>query len=442
MKLEKLLAPSPTVNFADVAHSTLIFEREKKDSSLVLELIDTKWVQRLRRIRQTGNTHLVYMFAEHSRFGHSLGVAHLAVLLMNKLEQYEPEMVDKYREAVAAAALLHDIGHVAPGSHLAAHVWSPESDDQHEQISTKIIKEDEEINAILKKRGEDLPDLVVKILLEDPSLPSWTHAIISGGGWNADRGNWTIVDSTMCSVSYGRYNVSALIDAFRLTPDGQLILQENRLDALAHFFVARDSMYRQVYRHRVLQTADALNEKIVLRLRDILKEKGQDEFSKLNIKLDEVMLNVVKSDNYAEELSLNEIFQMSEDWWNYHLNHWCSSSDRILKDLATRLRDRKLLKTIRLVSPTKRDTEAFISNIESVSKDLEFPPRYYVIPIGISDNHRKNEEKAPLVLRDDGSLAEVSTIEPIIASLYEEAKRKRQWLAVPKEVKAKLGTYR
>lgn len=114
---------SSTVSFADIAHQTLIFERGDPSSALVLDLIDTPWVQRLRSIRQTGNTNLVYMFSEHSRFGHSLGVAFLAITLMDKLAKYSPEQVSSYRDAVAAAAVLHDVGHVAPGSHLAEKIW-------------------------------------------------------------------------------------------------------------------------------------------------------------------------------------------------------------------------------------------------------------------------------------------------------------------------------
>jgi HD superfamily phosphohydrolase len=203
-------------------------------------------MQRLRNISQTGNTRLVYMFAEHSRFGHSLGVAYLSLLLMKHLKSHHAEEVRHLEAAVAAAALLHDIGHVAPGSHLAEKIWAPGVGGQHEALSIRILKEDLELSALMNEFSPDLLDTVIKILSEDDAIPPWTKSIISGGGWNADRGNWAIVDSTMCSVSYGRYNVTALIDAFRLSANGRLVLQENRLDALTHFFVARDSMYRQV----------------------------------------------------------------------------------------------------------------------------------------------------------------------------------------------------
>lgn len=104
-----------TISFADVVYQSITFSSEDPAQALVLELLDTPWVQRLREVSQTANTKLVYMFAEHSRFGHSLGVAYAACDLMQKLAREYPSKVELYSEAVAAAALLHDIGHLAPG---------------------------------------------------------------------------------------------------------------------------------------------------------------------------------------------------------------------------------------------------------------------------------------------------------------------------------------
>ncbi len=445
---------SETVSFADVAHQMLLFERSEPDASLVLSLIDTAWVQRLRDVRQTGNTHLVYMFAEHSRFGHSLGVAYLAIELMKTLAKSSPELVLPYREAVAAAALLHDIGHTAPGSHLAERIWTPTT-GSHEERSVRALTEDPEIRHILDGRNTRLAESISKILVEDDDVPAWTKSIISGGGWNADRGNWAIVDSAMCSVTYGRYNVRALIDAFRLTSEGELVLQENRLDALTHFFVARDSMYRQVYQHRVLQAADALTENLIVRLQDVLDESlGATEadiaaieraLKAQNIFADHTMTAALSARRSSQDLNLPTVFQMTESWWSYHRNQWCESKDKILSDLARRLRDRKLLKTIRLEGdaeggPSTR-TE-LVNEANQVAEKLGFDPRYYVAIVEQTDMHRGRAEEAPLVLLDSGRVVAVTDVEPMIAKLLERPPEARVWLAVPKEVKAQLGRHR
>ena len=456
MNTSPVLQPPARKSFADVAHGELNFDANEPADALVLQLIDNPWVQRLRSISQTGNTRAVYMFAEHSRFGHSLGVAFLATLLMRHLRSYHPELVKPYERAVAAAALLHDIGHVAPGSHLAERIWAPNHAGQHESVSTRIITEDAALSATLEAAEPGLAAKTAAILLEDESLPPWTHSIISGGGWNADRGNWAIVDSAMCAVSYGRYNVSALIDAFRLTPEGVLVIHESRLDALTHFFVARDSMYRQVYQHRVLQALDALTQKLVVRVRDILGI-GESANSKIelssaaavmkanNICADETMLQVLVSPNYAEQLSLDSIFEMTEPWWHYHVSQWTRSTDKILADLATRYRDRKLFKTVRLPSSKlagQDETEKLITRVRNEAISQGYDPAYYVTTVQDSDAHRGKPEPMMPVLLDSGALVPVSDVEPMIGQLLSRPPLQRRWLAVPKEVKAALGIVR
>ncbi len=425
-----------SINFADVAHGIITFDGNDEASRLILELLDTPWVQRLRRIRQTGNTLLVYMFAEHSRFGHSLGVAYLAHKLMGHLKKYSPESIKKYELAVSAAALLHDIGHVAPGSHLAERVWSKSQGHHgkaaHEKLSNRVILENPEINGILKTYDPALPELVSKILSSDPSLPPWTVQIISGGGWNADRGNWTIVDSSMCAVSYGRYNVFALLDAFKLTADGELVIQESRLDALTHFFVARDSMYRQVYQHRVLQAVDALSENIVRRVIELCNSQPELAFS------DSVMLEALRANNYHSDLPLSSLFKMTELWWGYHLEQWCDSGDKTLSSLARSLRDRNLFKTIRV---EEEDSE-LEAQARKIATELGFDERYHVIKTSFADTHRSKTEELPRVELDSGKLKPISEVEPLIGELVARSSKRRVWLAMPKEIKDRIGRVR
>lgn len=426
-----------TSRFADVAHQTLSFDRNEPVGELVMDLLASKWVQRLRRLRQTGNTNLVYMFAEHSRFGHSLGVAYLATLLMKNLARNQPEEVREYALAVTGAALLHDLGHIAPGSHLAERVWmlpgSEKKSNRHETISKRVISEDPEIRAILQSKQNDLPETINKILDEDKSLPSWTHQIISGGGWNADRGNWAIVDSSMCSVKYGHYNVTALLDSFCISPDGQLVLHENRLDALTHFYVARDSMYRQVYQHRVLQAADSLCINVVKRLRDLQPEK----LKSLGVYTDKISSALLEPGISISDLSLESLFGMDENWWFYHLSQWMDSEDKILADLSDRIVNRRLFKTIR-VYPESGLLESATS--ECIAQDL--PPEYYLNVVGESDSHRETFEEPPKVILDNGELKLASEVEPLIDKLIKRAECGRQWIAVPPSVKEALGATR
>src|SRR3990172_4419691 len=68
--------------FRDPVHDLIYFTPEDR---WLLDLVDTKEFQRLRRIHQLGLAHLVYPGAEHSRFVHSLGVFDVARRMIRKL---------------------------------------------------------------------------------------------------------------------------------------------------------------------------------------------------------------------------------------------------------------------------------------------------------------------------------------------------------------------
>lgn len=81
--------------------------------------MDTPQVQRLRNLKQLATADFVYMGANHSRFEHSLGVAHLADLLCRHLQRMQPKLgiTDKDILCVKLAGLFHDLGH-GPFSHV------------------------------------------------------------------------------------------------------------------------------------------------------------------------------------------------------------------------------------------------------------------------------------------------------------------------------------
>ena len=420
-----------SVSFADVVHQQLTFDRNDEAAQLVLKLIDTAWVQRLRDISQTANTRLVYMFSEHSRFGHSLGVAALAINVMDKLARDFGSQVAPYRTAVAAAAILHDIGHLAPGSHTAFKTWFPDTPDCHEALAEKIVSSDPEILNILNDFDPKLVKNVTQILLESSNMPAWTVELLSGGAWNVDRGNWCAVDSVMAGVSYGRYNIPALTESLVLSTSGHLALKENRLDAMMHFALSRHAMYRQVYQHRTLLAADTINQSIARRAR---AAKNQLPFC------DEAM-SLVLAATSAAELTLATIFKMREAWWRYHLLEWVNCSDAILQDLCRRLLNRDLFKTVRICdgdNPT-----ALLQEAREAARTCGYDPDYYVHLISTADMQAQELNKPLLVMLDDGSTRPLTQADPLFGALLRESRANaRQWLAVPAQVKQRLGRIR
>jgi len=420
-----------SLTFADVVHQSISFAGKNEWEAIIVELIDTHWLQRLREVSQTANTKLVYMFSEHSRFGHSLGVAYLTNLLMDQLAETFPEKVAPYRTAVSAAAILHDVGHLAPGSHTAWKTWFPEETDSHELIAVRIVNEDPKIQSILEKYGEGTAELVVKILSESEDLPPWTWEILSGGGWNTDRGNWCIVDSILAGVSYGKYNIPALIGSIIITDEEHLAVRENRLDAMMHFAMSRHAMYSQIYQHRVLLSADTLNRAVVNRARLLGREPV---FS------DRHMQAFIKA-RKPEELALDTLFANREPWWRYHLSRWAEDSDPILSDLARRQIERDLFKTFRIREDD--DAEEIEQQVKKAVESAGYDPTYYMHKVGTLDVHGSDYNRSMLVLMDDGQKKPLAEADKLFKSLVSESKDfNKLWFAIPEEAKKLLGRAR
>lgn len=417
-------------SFADIVHESLGFDAGNPADKLILQLIDTHWVQRLRDVSQTANTKLVYMFSEHTRFGHSLGVAYLAKTLLDHLARQHGSCVEEYRSAICAAAILHDIGHLAPGSHVACKTWFPGEPDNHEELGLRIICQDEEIRSILQANDPGLLERVSRILREDESLPPWTWQLLSGGGWNVDRGNWCIVDSIMAGVHYGRYNISALLGALEIAPSGELALRENRLDAMMHFALSRHAMYSQIYHHRVLLSADALNVTIIERARDVLKEKGEAAWDIFFA--DDTMQRILHAGK-SSELALEDIFMMREAWWRYHLLRWRNGRDEILADLSDRLLHRRLLKMQRVNGQDEKERTLRLASEKAQS--LGFHPKYYVQEVSTIYMHARERRQSLKVLLDNGDLRDMVDSDPLYRELLANNQREKSWVLMPEEAK-------
>ena len=185
--------------YRDPVHGSVAFDLHRDRA--IIELIDSREFQRLRRIRQLGAAALVFPGAEHSRFTHSVGVTFLAKRLFDHLMRQElyPSEATPLRPVVLAGALLHDIGH-GPYSHLFERVFAK----RHEAWGSDILNDPgTDVHQILKNHGllERVRDLYAKKL-----QPPFTFELISSQ-LDADRLDYLLRDSFMTGATYGRYDL-------------------------------------------------------------------------------------------------------------------------------------------------------------------------------------------------------------------------------------------
>ena len=75
----------------DPVHGLVAFEGPFE--RVIVPLLATREVQRLRNVRQLGFTSLVFPGAEHSRFAHAVGAAHVMVRLLARVRAVVSERV-------------------------------------------------------------------------------------------------------------------------------------------------------------------------------------------------------------------------------------------------------------------------------------------------------------------------------------------------------------
>src|SRR5258707_12696258 len=137
----------------DSIHHLITFEESDCDK-LLLELINTREFQRLRRIKQLGFSETVFPGANHSRFAHCIGVLKMARLFLERLNRISGGTIDEpVRKIVLCAALLHDLGH-GPFSHAFEKVTK----ESHEARTRQIVEDREtEVHKALAAHYPKLP---------------------------------------------------------------------------------------------------------------------------------------------------------------------------------------------------------------------------------------------------------------------------------------------
>lgn len=218
-----------------------------------LAIIGTPEFLRLERIQQLGFVSKVWPGARHARFEHSLGVLHLARLALAHLRTLHPEIAEVDARTLAAAALLHDIGHY-PFSHAIEELGPPVA--PHEIVGRRII-EAEPIAGLLRSRWNVEPARVAAII--DPvgrALPKMDRVLrgVLSGPLDIDKLDYLPRDARACFVPYGGVDTLRLIDAMRIeTVEGEprVVIGAKGVSPLHSLINARQEMFDNVYWHHV-----------------------------------------------------------------------------------------------------------------------------------------------------------------------------------------------
>lgn len=347
--------------YRDSVHNIIRLNTASEPGTLIVKLIDAAEFQRLRRIRQLGLAHFAYQGAEHSRFTHSLGVMHLASRVLERLEAtYDLDEQDV--TAIRVAALLHDTGHGA-----FSHVIEKIQGFHHEDFSIEaVMSGDTEVGSILRDFSPDLPSKVAEIIRGD--FRPMALAQLVSSQLDVDRMDYLLRDSLMTGAKYGIFDLEWILKSIEIDEENdRLYVSARGIHAVEDYIQSRYYMFRQVYFHRTLRSAEVILKAIFARAFYLVREGGNPWLAQ-GTQFEKML--------HGEKLGLVEHLQLDDSDVIFHIKQWARSRDRILSDLAGRFLNRRLFKVFDLDMP-EEERQEFLASVRQTVEQRGFDPEYY-----------------------------------------------------------------
>ena len=345
----------------DPVHGLITFRKEEKLDQLAWALLDTPEFQRLRRIKQLGPADLIFPGATHSRFAHCVGVFHTARGLLEIIRREIGDAnYEKPRADVAIlAALLHDVGH-GPLSHAFESVQKARGlRKKHETWSAEIVRNEKgRVFSLLEKCR---PGLAAEIadLLETENPKDIYHAIVSSS-FDAYRLDYLRRDRLMTGTHAGAIDFDWLMEHIRVrkveidAPDADdedgfapievstFCLDAKAAPAAEQFLLARYTLHEQVYFHKGKCCVERLFAELLRRVADRVGDS--DLRRKTGLGESHALMRFLRTNDLSDYLALDD----SVLWGS--LEEMARAEDKEIADLAARLRERRLFKTLDVAS--------------------------------------------------------------------------------------------
>lgn len=363
----------------------------------IFDLIEHPYVQRLRRIKQLGMTHLVYPGALHTRFHHVIGAMHLMTQAIAVIRKKGHPVSLQEERAVLIAILLHDIGH-GPFSH--ALEYDIVNGVSHEQISSFFIQ------ALQLEFPDNKDDLERALMIfANTYHKKFLHQLVSSQ-LDMDRLDYLTRDSFFTGVSEGIVGTERIIEMLNVHHD-QLVVEEKGIYSIEKFIVSRRVMYWQVYLHKTVVSSEYMLIHLLRRAK-VLTKQGTSLFASPALLF--FLSNDVSVTDFENRPEILEMFAQLDDYdimgavkvWQFH-------EDKVLSILARNLVNRKLHKVEISKEPFSPDRIQF--EYELVRNQYQLTDEelvYFVYAESLTNNAYSNMKQTINLLMKDGTTMDVS----------------------------------
>ena len=360
-------------------------------STLVFDIIEHPYFQRLRRINQMGLSYLVFPGAKHTRFEHVLGCVFLMQKTVEMLRFKGVQISEKEAEGLYIAILLHDIGH-GPFSHAMEH--SIVEGISHEEISLRFMQE-------LNKVFNGKLDTAIAIFQGTYSR-KFMHQLISGQ-LDMDRADYLKRDSFYTGVAEGNINSERLISMLNVRND-ELVVEEKGLYSVEKFLIARRLMYWQVYLHKTSVVAEQILIRLLNRAKELVQQ-GQE--LTMSTALAFFVKNKISKNNFSQEVL--EMFACLDDTDIISaMKEWQFHPDVVLSKLSKMLLNRDLLKIKVRLNDFEEQKIKRLQKL-SVAKGVGEKDMKYFVFTGVMTNRAYNPGKEIIkILTKNGRVVDLT----------------------------------
>ena len=309
--------------------------------SILLDVIDHPYFQRLRRISQTGMTNLVYPGANHTRFHHALGAYHLTTKAVEVLRQKGVDITHSEAEGVCLAVLMHDMGH-GPFSHALENTIIHFN---HEKLSLAFME------ALNTHFAGKLETAIAIFTNNHPK--KFLHQLVSSQ-LDMDRLDYLIRDSYFTGVSEGVIGYDRIITMLDVA-QGELVVEHKGIYSVEKFLIARRLMYWQVYLHKTVVSAEQMIIKVFLRAKQLVNE-GNIVPSSGELQFFLLPKMIHNSNNFSQNEIIDHFALIDDIDVVATLKLWTKFDDFVLSYLSNCILERRLFKLVLQNTPIDAET--------------------------------------------------------------------------------------
>lgn len=358
--------------------------------TLLYNLLQHPYLQRLTRIKQLGLSSYVYPGAQHTRFQHSLGAMYLMTEAIKTLKSKGISISQHETEAACAAILLHDVGH-GPFSHALEGMIIPHL--SHEEITLRIMQK-------INKEYEGKLDLALEIF-QNTYHKTFLHQLVSGQ-LDMDRLDYLRRDSFFTGVTEGNIGSARIIKMLNIKND-TLVVEAKGIYSIENFLMNRRLMYWQVYFHKTAFAIEKMLIKTIERAK-IISKQDSTLFGTPSL-----LFFLRQEDNLTNDSALDLFLNLDDTDIMCSIKQWINHPDTILSTLSYGIIHRKLFKIEVSNEPfSKAKIEAKTTEIAQHLGINHMDAAYFVSVNDVSINMYHNNEDSITILHKDGSIKPIS----------------------------------